>query len=243
MSMKRERSTQQNEALRKQQENIEMEIDSRAIYLGGVFEAGGSMHFIINKFQQEGRSYIYAHPQISFGDNNEERLRRFQSKFGGVVHNHSDKDSWQWTLARDKAIFLANAVQKYTPSHKEFIAATQTWNAYSSEEKLATAEESKREPHVRRRDVVQDPSTYIFLAKEPKFVAGVIDSRGSMFSNTINVISFNLALLKALKDAHGGAVNLKTNQWIIHSDDARKLYDFVKSELLLRAEMAASFFG
>src|SRR5947207_521936 len=98
----------QPEHPKEQQEQREQEIYKQAMWLGGLFEAGGSMTYIIHKNIKRQGLYVYARPIITFADNDEERVIKLK-QFGGYTHKDKRGSSWEWILKDHLAITLANA--------------------------------------------------------------------------------------------------------------------------------------
>lgn len=247
------------------QELREEQIQRRALWLAGLFEAGGGMSITTHTFKDtpKRRAYTSTYPVISFTDNDEQRVRTLQELFGGIVSKtHWQPNSWKWAIQWRKAQVLANQLHPYTPSRHEFMSVMQQWDGMTLEERLQTAAELKEEPRFIKR-TVPSVSAYEGLIKHPEFVAGTIDSRGSIYVGkktrrvlpvkeypVISTTTFNTSLLQALWQAYGGKMDLYRSErtgenmyWTIARDPARKLYAWIQPYLVLRAQLAADIFG
>lgn len=194
------------------------ELEPRDIgaWLGGLFEAGGSIILVNEAKLQSGHFYNYSAPQIAIEDDNEIRMVRLQRILGGKVTRRNE-ERYRWIQTGQRAINIGLAMEGFAPSRQEILAAFNNWEqAESVEEKVAIAQSCKGKSH---NPVTVDD--YMGLVKIPAFAAGVIDARGDMtflellpkndpapsfgwVYPMLQVSTRNTPLLTALKHEYGG---------------------------------------
>lgn len=195
---------------REQRENIPL---TSIRWLAGALEAGGTIGFAI----QRSRGYTYGVPFIALHEPNESFVGLLKTEFGGS--NRPQRNSWEWRLSGPKVAELAAAMEPYVVSRKEMVMAMQNWMQADTADRVQIAKDMKG--YDRYQDGSQEE--YEALVKDPLFVAGVLDNRGSIYSSSengyatprIDVYSKNQPLLSALKERYGGKVYVKTEAGII----------------------------
>lgn len=145
--------------------------ESRNIWLGGVFEAGGSMYFDIQTLKR-GKRWIFSSPAVSFTDNRDQKISMFQQLVGGAIYAKSGSKSHELRVTGDTAVEIAHQMEHYSPRRKLVIAAFELWGATDDKnEKFQIANDFRgKKPEYPPTDA------YVDLVKMPEFVAGIIDS-------------------------------------------------------------------
>ena len=177
----------------------------------GYFEAGGSLGFSTHRFSKKGKTYIYAYPFIQTTDQDHSVALTFKEMFGGTASSHIH-DSLQWRADRMRAYVIASAFTTFAPSRREFMDALSSWINADAEERIQIAEQIKG----RDRVGTVTESIYDPLVIKPEFLAGAIDSRGTILSQQnsekkqryarLNVNSSNRPLLDRMRQYYGGYI-------------------------------------
>lgn len=236
---------------------VNQEAESRAYWLGGFFEVGGSIGVDLAKDRRSGSKIPYAAPFMKFSDNSEERADTFIETFGGNKYRY--RNSWMVFMHGFKAVSLTNTLSSFAPSRRELADVFKRWKYLSAEERYQHAKVLKG--YRRRKISEMTKDDYIELIGNPEFVAGVVDNRGILripknrLSPIIRVPSMNVPLLEALKIQYGGTLRfddgrkearsiffrgLEPNRvppsryWEMYERDTVELITSIKPHLLLR---------
>lgn len=175
-------------------------------WLGAVFEAGGGIGFAVGSRHER----VYATPYVQYHDNEESRLRYFETTFSGRAKELVD--GWSWRMAGAKAARLVTTFGDYAPSRADIGAAFTLWlednNRHNRLQISTFIKAADRTP--------VEMSVYLALLDESEFLAGVLDARGGVYSYkgdngrrdypVLVVTSKNKVLLKALEARFGGRV-------------------------------------
>lgn len=197
--------------------------ESRKKWLGGVFEAGGSMYFNI-KTLDRGKECIFSLPTISFSDNNYQKVSMFQQLVGGAIYAKSSSKSHELRITREIAVEIACRMEQYSPRRKDAISAFKLWKeADDKPEKFQIANDFRA-----KTPEYPPPNAYVDLVKMPEFVGGIIDSRGLTYPHfdiypggetdhayyELTINTSNRPLLEALQREYGGRIHvqLRTGQ-------------------------------
>jgi len=192
--------------------------ESRNIWLGGVFEVGGSMYFGIQTLKR-GKRWIFSLPIVAFNDNNYQKVSMFQRLVGGAIYTKSNSKSHELRISGDAAVEIARQMGPYSSLRKDAIAAFGLWGETDDiTEKFQIANDFREEkPEYPLTD------TYVDLVRMPEFVAGIIDSRGLTYPHThvypggetdlvyyeFKINTSNRPLLEALQREYGGKIYLQ----------------------------------
>lgn len=176
-----------------------------ARWLGGLFEAGGSIYFVVENKKGRARPYVY--PGTAYGDTDENKIDRMIKMFGGYKQIRGR--SYNWETKTNRAVPLITAIGPFAPSKRHIIEAAQRWSEASGTERVALADQLKS---AREDNITADD--YRDLVELPEFVAGVLDSRAAYYSDRnrpghpsqLRVSTRNRALLEALKTKYGGNI-------------------------------------
>ncbi len=177
-------------------------------WLGGLFEVGGSLGFVMGFSGRKGKYYEKAYPIVTIGENRQDKLNKLLGILGGNFHSREQgNNSIVWYLQGIRAVWLAQHMEQYALSHQEMITAFSNWeNAETMEEKANIA----RLVRVQKETVVLTFNNYLPLVRKPEFLAGVLDNRGTIPAFTgdyprLQVKSTNRPLLEALQFVYGGS--------------------------------------
>jgi hypothetical protein len=248
-----------------QQAHQERALAQHALWLAGLFEAGGSMGYSIYRGPGAQQHASNARASIGFQDREEERIRPLL-RFGGTLQRAGETASsaWQWKLSGRQAIRLATAIAPSTPSRRPFMQIALRWEAMTIDERVQAIEAFQADWQGRWKHQLADPSAfdYTCLVQQPAFVAGVIDHRGSLLVDftqerpqplpipVLVVSTPNRSLLAALQQQYGGRIAISRCQasgenvhWSLKGTPARHLYELIKPELLLRTYQAEQVFA
>lgn len=190
-------------------------------WLAGMFEVGGAMYFTVSYSTQKGVQYPHAYPVMQIGERDIDKLTKFKSLVGGnFKKGNSNSSPMYWYLQGVKAVPLAEGMAPFAPSRQEIILAYLLWeDAESMDEKIEIAQNSRQEKSPLNLQV----SDYTSLVKNPDFVAGVIDMRGSFYTNEafnntatedvygwsfprLSISTTNRLLLEAMQQEYGGSI-------------------------------------
>lgn len=195
--------------------------ESQSKWLGGVFEAGGSLYFDIQT-KKRGKPFIYSSPNLSFSDNNHQKVSLFKQMVGGgqVYTKRGSSELRIGGRFVDLAVEIAHQMAPYAPMRQKDIAAFELWGEIDDKsEKLLVALESRK---IER--VYPSIDEYAELVKMPEFMAGVIDARGLTYpknqllvdadriSYGLKISDQNKPLLDAIEGEYGGSVQLELAQ-------------------------------
>lgn len=181
------------------QEAREFTISHDPQWLGGVFEVGGTVSFEIEERLQRGKTYT--RPTLGLND----KMRGLGMTLRGIHGGNWDEKSGKWIIKSKKAAELILSMEKFAPSRRDTIAAVELWSAAADlHEKEEIVRLYREMPGV---DV--DADAYENLVRSPRFLAGVIDNRGTLYQsrNDLRVSSANKTLLDALEARYGGTVS------------------------------------
>lgn len=201
-------------------ENKEGENRDIAPWLAGVFEAGGTISFLMHKSKKKsGREYTYATPIAALYDADKERVEALQKLFGGGKYFRKRRNSWEWRVGGKAVEPIVSQIAPFSSSRREMVAAIQLWELSDTDERL----EIGREMQHYDRNADSSIEDYLRSMRLPSFVAGIIDCRGSFSTlkdryQTVRVYNTNRALLEALKETFGGRVRV-----IYHSGTSRDI--------------------
>jgi len=228
------------------------------VHLAGMFEIAGGLRFIRRRVGKGKKEHRVASPIMRISDNNVQGIDRLQQLLGGRTEL-ANEESKAWIIERSNAAELAIAMKPFAPSRRTIISAIKQWADFDElpEERIKIADSVAG----KYRDKVT-AKNYAQLVKNPNFVAGVFDARGSISTtardNIINlrivIASQNKALLEALKSHYGfGFVTLaesagtkktikgqpvtrKTDtwQWIIDNEGSNELLNKIGKYIRLR---------
>lgn len=170
-------------------------------WLGGVFEAGGSLGF------SPGHKGRYYHPYIAYGDNDEERISFISQLLQATyrqVGNH-----WILKASGKRVPGIVQDMAPFMPRRKKITEAFSSWEGASTSVK-ATIGSSVLAAD--RNEVTQDD--YEELIQDSDFLSGVIDGRGVWTSYKkrdanyplLVVTTTNKVLLEALAAEYGGKI-------------------------------------
>jgi hypothetical protein len=200
----------------KRNPEIDADIERKAIesaaWLGGYFEAGGTLSFtVVSRKTRHGRSND-GYPFLTVSENDESIIKWFKERFGGKTHQAGQSAAWEVT--KTKAYIIASSFADFAPSRKEAMAALSNWINSEGEERVQIARAMKG--YDRLADAKKQE--YLPLVRKSDFLAGVIDSRGTLLpirSNEgagkasydyLRVNTVNRPLLDALKEEYGGHI-------------------------------------
>lgn len=192
------------------------------MFLSGFFEVGGYMKMEVSLIKRvlKSKKVIYITsitPIIGYSDSNKKKLIYLRSLFGGGVHKEKNKNSWRWYLKSRKLSPLIDNLRVYAPSWETFIKEFDNWSITEDiETKLEIAERVKEISRPQPRDHVSI-EYYKRLIENPKFLAGVYESRGVLYKNIrpdspldiplLAIHSQSLNLLYAIKNKYGGGIS------------------------------------
>ena len=186
---------------------MNLDTETRNYYLGGFFEAGGSMTFRITKRQKKTSVHVSAHPILTYTDNSHARMEQLQQAFGGTLPPVRGGEEWMWVLFGKKVCPLVGALASYAPSRSGIINAYNLWEQSGIQQRLVIAKNyigyEKDFDGLTKED-------YLDLAGKFPFIAGGLDSRGRFviedFLERIHINSINRPLLQALRCKWGGSL-------------------------------------
>ncbi|MBU1322698.1 hypothetical protein KKE48_04615 [Patescibacteria group bacterium] len=177
-------------------------------WLGGLFEVGGFLGFVMRFSRRKGTYYEKAYPIMTIGENHLDKLNKLHRLLGGNFHSREQgNNSIVWYLQGIQAVWLAQHMEQYAPSRQETVLAFSNWeNAESMEERVEIARLAREQEEAE----VLTFKDYLPLVKNPGFFAGVLDSRGTIPAFTgdyprLQVKSTNRPLLEALQFVYGGS--------------------------------------
>ncbi len=222
-------------------EQQEQERRDRAAFLGGIFATGGRISFTIeNQTKTVGgveRTYKYAYPFISFGDENLIKIAKLKEIFGGRTKPNG-KNPVTWYLKSEDAVDLAMVIRDFCPNRGEIITAFENWENADTEEKLRLARDFREKEEA-------NFESYRELVRNPQFLAGVLTARGGL-SNALRrgaprgtVLFFsstNEQLVKALKKEYGAGimqVGKKSNQTTFGETATARILELTRDHLLV----------
>lgn len=244
-------------------EEVEQErfAQEHAAYLAGFFELAGLISF---KPVTHRNGDIGLSPFIRITGNIRkiEALGRFFNTFspffreeqtilrGQPFKNHS------LTIAGLKTLPIIKAIAPYLGNRYEVLQLVREWDT------LTPQQRTQRWQELRTNPPESNPPRYDELAKNPRYVAGIIDAhktfgfrektsgdrRITFLYPVANVTSTNRALLEALHTRYGGhdivqLAGKKSHTWKIEAADLRRLYNFVKGDLIIQQERANEILG
>jgi len=220
-------------------------------YLAGTIEAGATTS--ISKSKNTSR------PVITVSEIREGVTLSLQEAFGERTRDKGN--SSVWTISGRKAAELLVELLPYIVTRKEYADAAYNWLESASEERRTIAEELKGFDRFSLDTKVED---YSKLVDNPHFVAGIMDTRGNIYSLekgkrqkrlNVEVGSLNKPLLDALCSHYGGEVTVKVEkgtpgsidgvdfvtkrtsyQWLIDDSDARNFVRSVESSLVIKPQ-------
>lgn len=188
-------------------------------WLAAIFEVASSIDFHTIRPMQKSGIRTYSYPLLTITDSDPDKMQKFQGIVGGRVYVNIKRGSNQWYIMGQPAVDIAIDMAPHAPSRTKIIEAFVNWeNAGSMEEKVEIAQEMKSH---NRTDVKEED--YENLVRDPDFLAGVIDSRGSIFMSEhisprgtsygwvnpqLDINSTNIALLKALRNEYDGHTHI-----------------------------------
>ncbi len=175
-------------------------------WLGGTFEAGGTVTFRIQRYPL--RNHADAYPLIYLNETRVEFMDSVYQLFGG--NYRSEGNAYRWTLFGYKAAELILATEPYNVSRKEMTVAVQNWLNSTTDERVQIAEEMKTHSRYQEGSVEE----YQLLLENPNFTAGVIDYRGLIVAAShdggyhprVDLSSKNHKLLLALQQRFHGII-------------------------------------
>jgi hypothetical protein len=173
-------------------------------WLGGIFEAAGGMGFLA--YLRKGK--IYTYPYLHLVDNDLSRIELFKDMLGDGRLIGLKGNSCEWRLEGKRAVMVASAFGDYAPSRSGVIDAFKEWEVSSSQKDREII--AGRIRATERTAVIKED--YSGLIKNPKFLAGTLDARGSVYVHangntlTFSAASMNRQLLEALAGNYGGYV-------------------------------------
>ena len=189
------------------QERHEIDPTTSARWFAGALEAGGSVGFGI---QTRKNGHRAAYPFLTFRESKEIFNESLLKRFGGGVYRRG-RNSLEWRITGYKAAEIVADMEPYVVSRKE-VTAMKNWLNADTAERVQTAEEMKG------YDRYQDGSVdeYERLMRDPMFVAGVLDYKGTIYGHhdkqyiypRVTIRSKNRNLLSALQSHYGGEVSI-----------------------------------
>lgn len=196
-----------------------------AIFLGGLFSAGGRIAFNVENQTKEVagvvRKYAYAYPIVTI-NNDEVTVRKLVDMFGGKKSGPDSKGYYRWYVKSNEAVDVSQYLKKSCPTREEVIAAFELWEHSALEDRLQIARECNAGDSKRNEQVSSD--AYMELVKDPMFLAGVFTARGLLYRRPthnegfkppiLQLSSENKALLNALKSEYTGAMTNPTRKTV-----------------------------
>ncbi len=193
-------------------------------WLAGIFEVGGAIYFEIRSTRKESGVYTYSYPFLKLTDKDPNKMQRFQRIVGGRVNVNKRTGSSNWYIMGKSAVDLTTNMSSHAPSRRAIIEAFENWEVADKVERIGIAQEMMTHNRI---DIVEQ-GDYEDLVRDPDFLAGVIDSRGSIYMcelvnasknplrrglygwvfPKLNIHSTNIFLLEALKNEYGGYVGV-----------------------------------
>ncbi len=229
---------------RQKKENQELHQKQATRWTAGIFESAGTMRFHIGE--------IMTDPIIEYTKSDPSISDRLISLYGGQPYFRrlTRGTSSKWHLAGEEAIQLAKSLGSLAPSRASFITIATNWEAMS----LAERKKAASDYNTKRETTTTSPM-YSKLVRDPAFMAGVLDARGSLYIgeedgkkyHTVEVSSTNITLLNALKTAYEGSVTITSDasgvkgSWKITYAKARMFYETFKDAPFARANLAEKF--
>jgi hypothetical protein len=215
-------------------------------WAGGFFDTGGTFYFD-RQFKRNGTPNVI--PVISYRDDSDERVATLQDILRGSVNEQSQK----WSVRNTEAVSLARKIQEFAPARQFHIDIFSDILEVPHSERLEIANRQREAP--RFLDVA--PDAYQDLVSNPKFLAGVYDSHGSLQFNEdgdplINISTQNRALLDAVQNQYGGSVITEVKKrtdspsarrvrqpatsyrLVMSNSQVENFFDFTSDNILLR---------
>lgn len=243
------------------EEQRERIIQQNAVWLGGIFEIGGTISLTTHKNNGKDKPSTFVQTQISLNDDNLDGLEKLKAIVGGNVYA-ATQDSWQWRIQGKKAYPIIQAIKPYVPSRQETIAGIELLQEADMSQRGEIAAELRG---LNRFSLVV-PDDYADLCEDPVFLAGLLDSRGTIkqrlkgrsLETELRVQSQNTALLEACQELLGGTlaiieagqirmtrgqeytVNRPDGVWKIYGSNAARILERVEPLSILRQELIST---
>lgn len=188
---------------------------TKALYLAGIFEAGGGISLSVGTFStKDGSGHNHsARAAIYFNDENSEAIKSIAGMFGGSASPiKEDRPKNRWVVSdTEKILPILEQIYPYALSRRKEIKIFQNcMGANPDGGKLRFAEDFVR--YVRQEKQYPDKEAYGKLLDEPAFLAGVYDARGHFYptpsSDTFSCVqigSLNRPLILAMREKFGGS--------------------------------------
>lgn len=190
-------------------------------WLGGTFEAGGTVTFRIQRHPR--RNHVEAYPLIYLNETKAAFMDSVHHLFGG--QSKPEGSAYRWTLFGYKAAELILATEPYTVSRREMILAVQNWLNSTPDERVRIAEEMRTHNRYQAGSIEE----YELLLENPSFTAGVIDYRGLILAAShdggyhprVDLSSKNQKLLLALQQRFHGVIRIPSKKGTAMTVDER----------------------
>lgn len=188
----------------------EAEQQAELAWLAGLCESGGSIYLHIQE-RADRDGYSNAYPYIAIQSRKTAVKEHLYARYQGADLKN---EPGTWKLGGYKAAELIVAMKPWLSTRSEHLAAIENWlNTTDASERIEIAQDLKGYDRLETATIEE----YILLLRNPAFVAGVIDNRGSIYrkkdSNwshpAVSISTTNKELVAALHSIFGGSFVLE----------------------------------
>lgn len=177
-------------------------------WFAGVLEAGAIAGISVTEYNDK-RGFLRrkTQPYLEIHSTYPPMLERLQSIYGGM------RKPRFWNKGGRVAAEIVAETLPFTVARQDYVLAMGNWlNAENVDEQIAIARDLEGRGWQQRGN----PHDYQELVTNPAFLAGILDSRATMYQRSagryhtlaVQIPSKNVALLEQLRDNYGGSIRV-----------------------------------